>query len=203
MMKKILITGGIGSGKSEVSKILKNMGYPVADADRFARDILQQPDIQKKINQLFHENVFLPNGEMDRAKVRQKILEKESLRVALENITHPAITQKREELVKELEQKSHQEYFFYEASLILEKKRQDEFDAVFLVTADTDTRRNRIIKNRGLSKEHVQKIMAAQMPETEKAKFANFVITNQNLSLAQLKERVAEILTELKSSFTK
>ncbi len=202
MIQKILITGGIGSGKSEVSKVLKKYGYKVYDADQFARDVLFQEELQNKINVLFQENVFLKKGHLNRDLIRKKIFENPQLKLEFENMIHPAIAILFEEKIQKITQVLDNIWVFYEASLVLEKGRQNFFDAIILVRSDKVTKKKRLIKNRGLDDAQIEQMMSSQMSDEEKSKFANFTIENdEKTTMEQLESSVYDILQKLKLFF--
>ena len=134
-MRTILITGGIGSGKSSVSKILANLGYCGFDADIFAREVLFYPEVESRIKSVFGSHVFLEKGILNRALVRKMIYDEPLLKKKLESILHPAIEEELKIKSQIVSQFAPNAWIFYEASLILEIGKKSNFDACIVVTA--------------------------------------------------------------------
>ena len=180
MIKIIAVTGGIGSGKSTVSNLLRNLGYCVYDADVFARQVLFYPEVQLKIENLFGAHVFVNEGILDRNLVRQMIYENPLLKKQLEDILHPAIADELKKKTQNLKDISLTQWVFYEASLIFENGKQKNFDACILVKTDKVTKLDRIKQSRSLKEDDIQKIIDTQMPDDEKAKLADYIIENSS-----------------------
>ena len=193
MTKTIAITGGIGSGKSTVSKMIRNLGYCVFDADDFSRDVLFDPEVETKIKFLFGESIFLEKGKLDRIKVRERIYQDPSLKKGLESILHPAISEELNEKKSSLRKLSETAWIFYEASLILEIGKKNHFDACIVVVAENENRIKRLTQSRPLKEEDIQKIMSSQMPDHEKLKHADYVIENSG-SIEDLEKKVFELM---------
>lgn len=192
-MKKIALTGSMGSGKSSVSKILSQYGYCVWDADDFSRQVLFIPSVENQIKALFDDSIFLEKGKLDRPLVRKQIFSDPSLKKKFEDILHPAIANHFHGKANALNAIAPTAWIFYEASLILEKNKKSEFDACVVVTVNETVRLERILKNRNLSKEEVQKMMAAQMPDCEKIKQADYIIDNSK-NLESLEAEVKKMI---------
>lgn len=200
MVRTIAITGGIGSGKSHVRAALEAYGFVCFNADAFAREILFNSKVTSQIRSHFGEDVFRADGELDREKMRELVFADTSRRKVLEGITHPAIAElffEKKQLLSEL---SSTAWMFYEAPVILEAGRQQDFDVVVLVTAREDVRLDRLWKGRGMETQTAQKIMSSQMPESEKKKLSHFVIDNSG-ELSDLNQKVNSLIEFLRHRF--
>lgn len=196
MVKKIAITGGIGSGKTSVAKILQNLGYCIWDADIFARDVLFLPEVEQKLKNAFGAEIYTAPGQLDRAALRQRVFSQPEQRQILESILHPAIAQLFRTRVEKLEQLCPTMWVFYEAALIVEAKRVDAFDVCVLVTADENVRMKRLQENREISVPEIQKIIKSQMSDEEKKVHAHFIIDNSK-DLPHLQQGVENLLDYL------
>ena len=172
---KIGITGGIGSGKSIVCRVLKTMGYPVFDADIAAKKIMLQDIVVKsEVIALLGEGAYI-KGELNRAYIAEKIFNNDVLREQLNQIVHPAVRKSFQSWSDEQEQ----DYTFMEAAILFETGGDKNFDEVILVTANEETRIQRVVKRDGASRNDILKRMAKQMPESEKETKTNLVIYNE------------------------
>jgi dephospho-CoA kinase len=172
------ITGGIGSGKSTVSRIFAEAGYDVLSADEIARELTQPgaealPEIQK----LFGNKTLATDGSMDRAHLRNEIIRDPALRLKLEAILHPRIQALSKQKAAELF-KAGKKIVFYEAPLLFEAKSEKQLDKVITVHANDALRVERVMKRDKCSREQAEKLLASQMPQAEKMKRADFLIAN-------------------------
>lgn len=179
-MKKIALTGNMGSGKSSVAKILSQYGYCVWDADVFSREVLLIHSVEKKIESLFGNKIFLEKGKLDRQEVRNQIFSDHGLKEKFEQVMHPAIAQLFKEKSEKLFSIVPHAWIFYEASLILENNKKSEFDACVVVSANPEVRKKRVLESRNLQSHEIEKIIASQMPETEKIHQADYILDNSN-----------------------
>jgi dephospho-CoA kinase len=201
MQRKIVITGGIGSGKSTVAKILIQKGYCVWDADAFSREALLIEEVEKKIKKLFGDNIFFNKGKLNRDLLRKKIFSSQKARKSLEEIIHPYIFKIYQSKVKMMADIAPTAWIFYEAALILELGRKHFFDACILVTADHDTKIERLYKNRNLLPTESKKIINSQMSDDKKISYSNYIIENSGPQ-ENLEQSVNQILDHLREKFS-
>ncbi|WP_300662093.1 dephospho-CoA kinase [Fluviicola sp.] len=193
MQKKTVgITGGIGSGKSVVAKILHEMGYPVYSSDERAKEIMHEDaSIVEGLKQLFGEEAYT-NHELNRAYIATQIFKDESKRVAMNNLVHPAVRKDFKEWVE----RQDSLLVFQESALLFETGNYRAFDAVFLVSAPQEVRMKRVKERDHLSDEQVLSRFKAQMPEEEKRKLTNYVVDNSGnqFLIPQILKLIQEII---------
>lgn len=175
MQKKTVgITGGIGSGKSVVARILHEMGYPVYSSDQRAKDLMHEDlALVEGLKRLFGEEAYV-NRELNRAYIAAQIFKDESKRIAMNNLVHPAVRKDFKEWVE----RQHSQLVFQESALLFETGNYRSFDAVFLVSAPEEIRMKRVKERDHLSDEQVILRFKAQMPEEEKRKLTKYVVDN-------------------------
>lgn len=174
MPKTIGITGGIGSGKSLVAKVLQLMGYPVYSSDQRAKEIMQEDQsLITGLKELFGEEAYL-DSNLNRSYIATQIFKDSSKRIAMNNLVHPAVRKDFQNWVSM--QKSP--LLFQESALLFETGNYRSFDAVILVSAPEKVRMERVKERDHLTDEQVQSRFNAQMPEEEKMKLTNLVIQN-------------------------
>ena len=183
------LTGGIGSGKSTVAKMLAEKGAVVVDADRLAREVVApgQPAFEK-IVETFGRGVLRPDGTLDRKALGEIVFRDPEARRRLEAITHPRIAERAQQELEAARSRGAP-VAVYEAALLVEKGLGDAFDGLVVVTTDPKTQVDRILARDGLSREEALARIAAQLPLEEKAKAATWVIDNSG-SLAETRRQV-------------
>lgn len=186
----------MGSGKSAVANYLRSKQYVVIDADQIAHEVLapQSPGALRVV-QTFGQDMLKQDGSLDRKKMAELVFSNPEKLSQLENIVHPLIRQKVQEVRRHFAGQGHR-ILFYDVPLLYEKRMQDQFDKVVLVVADDALRMQRLQKRDGHSSEHIQKRIAAQLPLAEKRKWADFVIDN-NGDLKSLESQIEDVLQQL------
>ena len=193
-VKIIGITGGIGSGKSTVSKFIEEAGFPVYYSDVRAKTIVNDDaELQKKIKELLGENSYDENGFYNRRYVGEIIFKDDQLRLQLNALIHPAVKINFENWISE--QKTP--CIFKETALLFELKLNESCYKSILVTADDNIRIKRVMDRDGKTYREVEAVMNKQMPEKDKIKIADFVIFN-NDGLEELKIKTNQFINELK-----
>lgn len=196
-MKWIGLTGGIATGKSTVSKILRDLGLPVIDADFLAREVIEVGSIGfGRVVKEFGSEVLNDKGEIDRVKLGEIVFNNSKKREALENIIHPLIHEMRSSERLKLEQQNF-DLAFYDVPLLFEKKLEGEFDAIVLVYCSEKLQRSRMQDRNNLNEEQISSRLKSQLSIDDKLKKSQFVIINQG-SLSDLKLNVLSIVDELR-----
>jgi len=195
-MIKIGLTGGIACGKSTVAGILKDIGVPILDADQVARDVVAiGTEGLKEIKKHFGADICLNNGELDRTKLRDIIINNPEQKKRLESITHPRIFMQMMEWQQHQEQAGHQ-VTLTEAALMVETGSYKMYDALIVTTCRHDIQLARLMHRNKIPIQSAQKWIESQMPLADKIAVANVVIEN-NDSLETLRTQTIQKWTTL------
>ena len=174
-MLKIGITGGIGSGKTTVSKIFQTFQVPSYNSDFAARDILNTSLLVKeKIVESFGQSLLLENDSIDRAKLGEIVFSSKKELQKLNEIIHPLVAIDFMQWCKG----QSSSYILKESAIIFETGIYKGLDGVILVVSDLELKINRIQKRDGLSKNEVLKRINSQMQDSEKFPLADYIIEN-------------------------
>ncbi len=193
---KIGITGGIGSGKTAVAKLFEESGYAVFYADSIAKQLLAEDDkIKFKIITAFGKKSYV-KGLPDRGYIAKSVFNNPEKLAVINSIIHPPTIRKIKKLCEA--ELIRNDMVFAEAALIYEANMQDIFDYVLLVTADEESRINRIVKRDNSDKNEIKRRMANQIPEEKKISRADFVIHNDG-TLQDLESKANLFLSVFKS----
>ena len=195
-MLRVGLTGGIGSGKSAVTDLLRSRGAAVIDADVLAREVVAPgtPGLQQ-IVEAFGEDVLLPDGSLDRPALGRLVFADEQARRRLNAITHPLIGERTSELLREAERAGTQ-VLVHDVPLLVENGLAPLYDAVVVVAAEPSTQLDRLVRLRGMSREDAQARIDAQAPLAEKLAVATHVIRNDG-SREELQAQVEELWADL------
>lgn len=193
---KVGLTGGIGSGKSTVSNIIKKEGIETIDADIISREVLKiYPEINMAIKEQFTGDFFY-EGILDRKKLGSHIFSNEKERKKLENIIMPYIKKEIFKSIKECED-SGQSICIVDAPTLIEQGLYELMDYNIVVWVDRKTQIDRIGKRDLLTNEEIINRIKSQMPLEEKIQYADFVIDNSG-SIEETEIKVKEILRSIK-----
>ena len=188
-MKLIGLTGGIASGKSTVSAILRRLGAKIIDADALARQIVEphQPAWNEIVG-TFGKEILQSDQTLDRKKLRKLVFDKPNARKKLEAITHPRIRRLAQEKIAE-SAATGAPLVVYEAPLFFETGIHVWLRPVILVACDTATQKRRLQERDNLTEAEIEQHLGSQMSLEEKRKLANYVIEN-NGTLEELESAV-------------
>ena len=178
-MLKIGVTGSAGSGKSLVCDGFRRIGLVVLDCDEIARQVVAPGQAAyDQVVKTFGDKIVAPDRTLDRPALRQMILTTKGSREKLESILHPVIIQ---ETVRQMDEAIHskQKSCAVEVPLLFELGMENLFDVVVAVTAADSTLVDRISGRDGVDRESAEKLLAIQMPQSEKARKADYIIENR------------------------
>lgn len=180
-MKRIGITGNMGSGKTTISRIFESLGVPVYNADHRAKEVMKTAaHVKCNIVALMGNEAYLPDGELNRPWIAQQIFNNQSLLAKMNAIVHPAVAQDFEDWCADF---AHVPYTLKEAALLYESGSYKQLDQIIVVAAPEETRLQRTIARDNADEASVKGRMNKQMPEAEKIKLADFVIHNNGMQL--------------------
>lgn len=199
--KKMLIvglTGGVGSGKTLVSQILREEGAYLIDADQIARELVKpHTPTWNELIRAFGKEILKEDGCIDRKRLAQRVFSNPEERMLLNQMIHPRIKEEINRRKEEILKKDPEAILIIDAALLIELGDHREMDKVIVVFAPDNQRIERIEKRDGISREEAKKVISSQMPQEEKLKVADFVIRNEG-SLEETKEKAREVFQELK-----
>lgn len=198
-MYVIGVTGGIGAGKSMVSRILVDLGAKVVDADKIARDIVKpgEPALMELVNE-FGKEILTGQGELDRQKLSQMVFGDNEKIEKLNKITHKYIVERIINLVEKEKRDKRFDIIVLDVPIPVKKGFLDIADEIWVVTADKETRIERIIKRSGFTREEAEKRIASLPADEEYLEIADEVIEN-NSSLEELEKKVAKLYVKVAS----
>lgn len=189
-MAVIGLTGGIGTGKSTVSKYLVKKGFEIADADQIARDItLPGSPVINRITAAFGEE-FVVDGVLQRKKLGKYVFESAERKKTLDGIMMTTIISIIDERIHNAEG-----HIIIDAPLLFEVGLDNRCDRVFVVNADTEVRIERVMNRDGISRQEVLDRIANQMPMEDKIERADFVLDNSG-SREELYHQIDEAIKE-------
>jgi dephospho-CoA kinase len=192
------LTGGVASGKTAISQILKEEGAYLIDADQIARELVQPHTATwNELIKVFGKEILQEDGSIHRKRLAAKVFSDPEQRNLLNQILHPRIKAEMNKGVKEIGQKDRDAIVVIDAALLIELGDHREMDKVIVVTSTEKQQIERLKKRDGVDQEEAQRILFSQMPLEEKLKVADFVIQNEG-SFEETRRRVKEIFQELK-----
>jgi dephospho-CoA kinase len=191
---RVALTGGIASGKSTVSALLRDLGAVVIDADQLARDVVAPGTSGlAEVVETFGEEVLADDGSLDRAAVAKLVFADETARRRLEGIIHPRVF---EEFVRLEAEAPEGALVVHDIPLLAESGRTDDFAAVLVVDAPHRTQVERMVRDRGWTEEEAESRIAAQADREKRLAIATHVIENDG-TREELEARVREVYAEL------
>ncbi|MEV6739832.1 dephospho-CoA kinase [Streptomyces sp. NPDC051104] len=193
-MLKVGLTGGIGAGKSEVSRLLVESGAVLIDADRIAREVVAPgtPGLSAVV-EAFGEDILTADGSLDRPRLGSIVFADPDKLAVLNSIVHPLVGARSRELETTAPDDA---VVVHDVPLLAENGLAPLYDVVIVVDASPATRLDRLVRLRGMTEEDARARMAAQAPRQKRLEVADIVIDN-DVPLEQLKQRVRDVWEEL------
>ena len=204
-MLKVGLTGGIASGKSVVAEMFASLGAHVIQADRIAHQLMQPgEDVYEEVVRRFGPGILNPDRTVSRTQLAEAAFgaatNGQSRIQELNQIVHPAVLTKQEQWMDEIGREDSKAIAIVEAALILEAGAQEQFDRLIAVSCHPEQRVQRWSQRLHVSEEvartEVSRRMAAQWPDAEKIKVADYVIDNSG-SLDETRAQVGKLFPEL------
>jgi dephospho-CoA kinase len=174
-MKKIGVTGSIGSGKTLVCSIFEKLGVPVFNADREAKMAFMDENISRLMIERFGEDIYVDKGMIDRKKLAGMLFGNEEAVAFVNSLVHPSVRKKFDKWTGE---HPSAEYLIYEAAILFETGYYKQLDATILVVAPEELRLKRVISRDNVDEESLRKRMGHQWPDEKKIPLADYIINN-------------------------
>ncbi|MPY50704.1 dephospho-CoA kinase [Streptomyces acidicola] len=193
-MLKVGLTGGIGTGKSEVSRVLVECGAVLIDADRIAREVVAPgtPGLAAVVD-AFGEDVLAPDGGLDRPRLGSIVFADAERRAVLNAIVHPLVGARSRELEEAAPEDA---VVVHDVPLLAENGLAPLYDLVVVVDASPETQLDRLVHLRGMTEQDARARMAAQVTREKRLEIADIVIDN-DVPLEDLRRRVRDVWGEL------
>ncbi|MFB9314839.1 dephospho-CoA kinase [Nocardioides plantarum] len=193
---RVGLTGGVASGKSSVADILRELGATIIDGDVLAREVVEKgtPGLERVVA-AFGAEILTPDGDLDRPRLGQLVFNDPEQRRRLEAIVHPLVFERYAELESAT---GPDDLVVHDIPLLAESGRADGFDAVIVVDGPDDLRIERMLRDRGWTREDAESRIASQATREQRLAIATHVIDNAG-SREQLRERVEQVFAELTS----
>ncbi|MDD4366456.1 MAG: dephospho-CoA kinase [Eubacteriales bacterium] len=196
-MKKVGLTGGIGSGKSTVSAYMEKRGIPVIDADKIAREIVKKGSpVLKELSEAFGHDIIDVEGDLDRKKLASRSFSNAESKNILDRITQKRIYDIAYSRLKKLSLEGKEKMVLIDAPLLFESGLSRLVDEIWVVSADLKTRVERVAERDKISREQISRIAENQLDEEEKEKKADRVLDNSGTK-EQLYEQIERLLKEI------
>ncbi|MGD9589336.1 MAG: dephospho-CoA kinase [Pyrinomonadaceae bacterium] len=198
-MLKIGLTGSIAVGKSFVCKVFRENGCHVLDADQTARDVVRRgTEGLSQVVETFGDAILLPSGELDRAKLGSIVFGDDDKRKLLNSIIHPLVFEAQDRWLKDREARDPDGIAIVDAALMIESGGYKRFDQLIVVWCEPEIQLRRLIERDRLPEAEAEKRINSQMAQSEKKKFADFLI-NTSFGFDDTRRQVLEVLPKLKS----
>lgn len=176
MIFRLGVTGGIGSGKSTVSKIFNVLGIPVFSADDEGRIIMDtDTDLQKRLNNLIGEDLYA-SGELNRGRLASIIFNDSDLLDSVNSLVHPLVYSKYREWCKQ----QSGDYIIFEAAILFEAGAEEHVDKILAVMAPLEERVERVIERNKMTREQVMERVKNQISDEEMIRRSDFSINNSD-----------------------
>ena len=193
-MRKVGLTGGIASGKSTVSGMFRELGVPVIDADMIAREVVAPGSrALEAIVDAFGAEILTDEKSLNRARLGEIVFSDPTKKKVLEGILHPEIIAEQDRRLKDLEREGRTPVAVVDAAVMIESGSWKRFDSLVVVDCEESQQISRLRLRNGMNEEEAARRVNAQMPLSEKVKYADHVIDNRG-SIDDTRKQVEELM---------
>ena len=176
-MKKVGLTGGIGSGKTIVSQIFSLLNIPIFNSDKEAKLLMIAPPLKNKIIDLLGYEAYTTKGELNKQYIGQLIFSNSTILSKINTLVHPEV---EKSFCKFVQKNSNADYIIKEAAILFESGSYKKLDAIVLVYSDKETRIQRVIDRDTLTRNDILKKINTQMSDKKKIELSDYIIKNNN-----------------------
>ena len=197
-MLKVGLTGSIAVGKTYVVEVFRELGAFVIDADVTAREVVaSETKGWRLIVEGFGSNILLPNNEIDRVKLGAIVFDDAEKRQLLNAIVHPLVIESQDDWLMNVERENPDSIAMIDAALMIESGGYKRFDKIIVVWCDAETQIERLMMRNNLTREAAIQRIEAQMQQTEKKQYGDFLIETTN-GFGETRRQTIEIYGRLK-----
>lgn len=198
-MLTVGLTGSIAVGKSYVCRVFRELGCHILDADQTARDVVSVgTEGLCEIVLRFGDDILLPDGSLDRKKMAGIVFSSEEKRLLLNSIIHPRVFEAQNEWLKNVAAKDTNGIAIIDAALTIESGGYKRFDKLIVVWCESAIQLERLMLRDNLSETDARKRIAAQMPQEEKKRYAQYLIDTSG-GFEETRKQVVDVFQELSS----
>ena len=195
-MKKIAITGNIGSGKTTISNILIKAGYKVFQCDKEIRNLYLVKNLKDEIKNTFEnkvKNLFFKNGQINKVALSDYVFSSSMQLRRLEKIIYHYL-----EIIKRdfLEKNNKKKILFFDIPLLFEKKLEDEYDFIIYLFLNKESQKKRVLKRKNMSEDKLKKILKNQKNFSKSKKISLLIDTNKKK--VEVKQTLLEFIKKLR-----
>lgn len=196
-MLSVGLTGGIASGKSTVAGMFRELGAHVVDSDEITHELLEPGQaVHRAVVGEFGDRIVLPDGRIDRRVLGAIVFGDSARRDVLNGLVHPGVAERQEAFLRRVQIEHPDGVAIVDAALMIETGSYRRYDRVVVVSCPVAEQRRRL-EARGLTEAGIDARIASQMPLSEKARYADYVIDNSG-NLDETRLRVRDVWTELR-----
>lgn len=201
-MLKVGLTGSIGVGKSFVSSVFAELGCRVLDADETAREVVAagKPGLGAVVD-AFGEEILLPDGTLDRAKLGAIVFADETKRLLLNSLLHPFIIKAQDEKLQEWEREDAGGVAIVDAALMIESGGYRRFAKLIVVHCDPEIQLQRLMARNNITRDDAARRISAQMSQEEKKRYADYLIDTSD-GFDDTRRQTAEVYQKLRALAT-
>jgi dephospho-CoA kinase len=201
-MLRVGLTGGIATGKSTVGAMFVELGCHLIESDQITHQLFEPGQaVHAAVVMQFGNRILERGGTIDRRILGEIVFKDPQARAKLNSLVHPAIIQRQQEWLKEMEAQDPHGIAIVDAALMIEVGTYKNYDKVVVVTCSREMQRERLRARSALSEEEIESRIHSQMPTEEKIKYADFVIDNSG-SIESTRVQVEKVYQELREAVT-
>jgi dephospho-CoA kinase len=199
-MLRVGLTGGIATGKSTVGAMFVELGCHLIESDQITHQLFEPGQaVHAAVVQQFGKRILARDGLIDRRILGDIVFRDPQARAKLNSLVHPAIIQRQQEWLKEMESQDPGGIAIVDAALMIEVGTYKNYDKVIVVTGSPEIQRERLRARSALSEEQIESRIRSQMPTEEKIKYADFVIDNSG-SIESTRAQVERVYRQLRAT---
>jgi dephospho-CoA kinase len=201
-MLRVGLTGGIATGKSTVGAMFVELGCHLIESDQITHQLFEPGQVvHAAVVKQFGNRILAPDGTIDRRILGDIVFKDPQARAKLNGLVHPAIIQRQQEWLQEMEAQDPHGIAIVDAALMIEVGTYRNYDKVIVVTCSPEMQRERLRARSALSEEEIESRIRSQMPAEEKIKYADFVIDNSG-SIESTRVQVETVYQQLRAAVT-